>query len=561
MKIKNKWVLWLVIFTFFLAVFLISLKIFNNMNNLDNKQEQIVNYYLRLKGSSFVTLEWNEKYKETGYLAYDSQGNDLSNEVIIDNQIDYSKPGTYTINYYLKDIIQKREVTILEKQEEILADIKLSLNGEKEIYLLINTPYQEMGATAYDQDNNDQSFKIKISGNVDTSKEGTYQITYSIENQGIIKTITRNIIVYDVKYKLTKNCNSSCNITFEFIDNYFKCLTLPNNIVSFQSIITYEIKNNGTYKFIIYDIYNNKIIKEIQINEIDTIKPTASCYLYLNENNSYISVNASDSSGIKGYVYKYGNKTTNLLSSSTYTYTDYINEAKVIVYDNKDNQTTVNCQVIDKTLKYNRSFVYLNDKYSYWLYVPKKLSVRNKLPLVIFLHGRGECGDDGKGVLTYGFPKYISEGQDYDFVLIAPQLPSATCSSGYYGKNVMAIIEKVINTYPIDEERIIITGFSLGGSSTFNMLKQYPDFFAGAIPMAAITNYDDNLTKTPIWSFHGKNDTAVSYRDNQYVMQKIISVNPNSKFTLLENEGHTICNQVHKRNDVLNWIYQQRRIK
>ena len=370
--------------------------------------------------------------------------------------------------------------------------------------------------------------------------------------------ISRDVVVYDITYTYNKSCTSrNCNISFRFNDEYYKTIVLPNKVSSTERVINYTITKNGNYSFYIYDKYGNMVTKNVNVNEIDVSKPTASCSLYLYDDSSKIVVNAADNSGIKGYRYLYGTNTTNLITNSTYTYTDKIDEASVVVYDNNDNQISVNCNVLDNSTKYQRSYKFNGSGYKYWLYIPPTMSKRNKIPLVVFLHGRGECSDDGSGVNKYGLGKYIKKGQDYEFMFAAPQLPSEYCTT-FNASRVMNLIETLKKEYPIDPNRIIITGFSLGGNGTYRMVKNYPNYFAGAMPLAASTGFEENMTKTTIWAIHGKDDNQVSWGSEKKAMEQVISINPKSKYTLLEGRGHMICDEVYANSKVIDWFMTQR---
>lgn len=549
---NNNKVKYIIIFVFLILVLIISIVLFKSKDNNSNFEEY--KYYLNLVGDKTIEISVGENYQDEGYFAYDNKGNNLYDEVEVIGTYDSKKIGEYKITYKLKDIVLYRVIRVVSKNDDKdkKDDLKIGLNGESVVYILKNKTYKEEYAYAYDSDSN-LTNQIEITGHVDTSKVGSYSITYKVTNKkGLTKSVTREVIVYDVLYSVNKNCISSkCDIKFTFKNEYFKYIILPDGSKKISKDISYSITNNGTYNFLIYDIYGNQLVEKVEISSIDNEKPKATCNLYLYDESSKIVVNAFDNIGIKGYMYYYGSKVSNLVKDNTFTYLDNINEANVSVYDNNNNYVNVKCNVIDNSTKYERSYRKYESKYDYWVYVPNTLSKRNKAPLVVYLHGSGECGS---GVNNNSLPYYIKKEQDYEFVMVAPQLPSDDCGSGFYAKRVMEIIEMVMDKYPIDSRRVIITGFSLGGNGTYRMLKDYPNFFAAGIPLAARTGYEENLTKTPIWAFHGSDDPYVSYREEKQTMEKVISINPNSKYTLLEGEGHIIYDLVYKNQEVINWI-------
>lgn len=557
---KNNQFKYIIIGVFLITVLIISINLFFKLKNNDMILSEEYKYYLNLVGDKNIEIAIGERYNDEGYFAYDSKGNNLYNEVEITGTYDNNKAGEYKITYKLKDIVIHRIIKVREKtvDNSLLDNLKIELNGERNIYILKNKTYKDDYAYAYDVDEGNLTNQIEVNGSVDTSKTGLYTITYKITNKkGVTKSVTRNIFIYELLYSVNKNCTSSqCDIKFTFKNEYFKYMILPDDTKKTSKDISYLITNNGTYNFLIYDIYGNQLVEKVVISSIDDEKPKATCNLYLYDDNSKIIVNASDNSGIKGYMYYYGSKVSTLVKDNNFTYLDNINEANVNVYDNNNNYTNVKCNVIDNSTKYSRSYTKYRNDYDYWVYIPEVLSKRNSVPLVVYLHGSGECGS---GVNNNSLPYFIKNGQDYDFVVVAPQLPSDDCGSGFYAKEVMEIIEIVMSKYPVDPKRTIITGFSLGGNGTYRMLKDYPNFFAAGIPISASTSYDENLTKTPIWAFHGKNDPYVSYHEEKKTMEKVISINPNSKYTLLDSMGHDIFYSVYKNEDVLEWIMKSYR--
>lgn len=235
-------------------------------------------YYLELIGSN-ITINIGEKYKEPGYKAYDSNGKDLTDEVIITNNINSNKPGTYTIIYKFKDNILYRNVTVINKiiddnPDDIIDskenEIEIKLLGDKIIYIPKNEQYIELGAKTIDSNGNDVSYTIHVIGEVNTKSEGTYIVTYSINNlNGNIKKVERTIIVYELNYQYEKKCtNNKCSINLTFNDNYYDKVIYPSGVTSKEKHISYEVNKNGTYIFTIYDKYGYTITKEIIINEI-----------------------------------------------------------------------------------------------------------------------------------------------------------------------------------------------------------------------------------------------------------------------------------------------------
>ena len=102
-----------------------------------------------------------------------------------------------------------------------------------------------------------------------------------------------------------------------------------------------------------------------------------------------------------------------------------------------------------------------------------------KWPLVLFLHGAGERGDDLEKVKIHGPPKLAAGGKDFPFVLVSPQ-----CESGsrWNPQELAKLVDHLANTYRVDRQRLYVTGLSMGGSGTWSLVTEFPGMFAAAIP-------------------------------------------------------------------------------
>ena len=514
-------------------------------------------YEIELLGGNAITIYVNDYYQDPGYKAYNRSGKDVTKSVKVNGSVDTSKEGIYEIIYQIGGI---KEIRTINVKYDLQNDITLSLVGDNPKYLLKDVTYSFDDCKAYDKVDGDITSKIVVNSNVNFNIEGDYKVEYSVINsRGVIKSITRKVIVYDIKYVLKEEIMDNKHVTNIIFDEaYYQKVKLPDGSFVITNNVNYTFNENGEYILEVYDKYNN--IKKIRIivSKIDKIAPTGTCVVNLYDNNSKVIVNANDNQSIKGYIYNYGNKKSDLLASSEFIYNDMINEASVTIYDMANNNININCEVKDLSTHYPRIYTTEYSSYNYKLYIPPTLTKRNKLPLVIFLHGSGECGSDPNRVNANSFPKYIKEGTDYNFIMAAPQMSSEKCGSSYFVPgNVKKIIDDLVSRYPIDENRIVITGFSLGARNAYNMIKKYPTFFAGAVTIASFINYTDELLNTDIWAFYGTKDGT--YANGKKMMDQVIKGNPNSKFTSFPNEGHNVTELVFKDPKVIEWIMNLRR--
>lgn len=185
----------------------------------------------------------------------------------------------------------------------------------------------------------------------------------------------------------------------------------------------------------------------------------------------------------------------------------------------------------------------LRDNYNYWLYTPQvtyqsiePVSIQHKTadgvdsvevvrevikekPVIVFLHGASLCGTDMNKVRRYGTIDAIEKGRDIDAYVIAPQNPGGA----WQPEKLKRILDHVIETCPVDTNRIYVVGMSLGGYGTIDMVAKYPDKIAAAMAFCGGgngTDYDA-LNQVPLWIVHGTADRAVGVANSDRVVSSM----------------------------------------
>lgn len=149
-------------------------------------------------------------------------------------------------------------------------------------------------------------------------------------------------------------------------------------------------------------------------------------------------------------------------------------------------------------------------RYNYLLYMPKDYSKqKKKYPLVIYLHGGSQKGNDLSKLKGYGLPYLVSKGENFDFIIASPQCPDNKfwSTDNWFD----SLYTDLITKYRIDTNRVYLTGISMGGYGTYIVAMDFPNKFAALVPMCGGCNDSDtsricNLNKIPIWAFHGTAD-------------------------------------------------------
>ena len=136
---------------------------------------------------------------------------------------------------------------------------------------------------------------------------------------------------------------------------------------------------------------------------------------------------------------------------------------------------------------------------------------QESLPLILFLHGAGERGDDCKKVGIHGIPKYFGADEDYmgqRVITLSPQCPESEVWI-HLTTVVKQLLDDVVARYHADPDRLSVTGISMGGFGTWDLLCSYPDTFAAAAPICGGGMSWNINTKTPVRTFHGDADGAM----------------------------------------------------
>lgn len=199
----------------------------------------------------------------------------------------------------------------------------------------------------------------------------------------------------------------------------------------------------------------------------------------------------------------------------------------------------------------------------YLFYLPKEYdgAENSGLPLVLFLHGAGERGDDLEMVKKHGPPKLIEGGKHFPFLVVSPQCPK---DQRWNPAALAKLVDHVANTYAVDRKRIYVTGLSMGGAGTWALLKEKPGTFAAAIPICGRVDAADaaKLTDVPIWIVVGAKDRPELVESNQKAAEAIEKAGGKAmRLTVYPDAGHDSWTETYNNADVYKWLLEQRLAK
>jgi len=201
-----------------------------------------------------------------------------------------------------------------------------------------------------------------------------------------------------------------------------------------------------------------------------------------------------------------------------------------------------------------------------------------KYPLVVFLHGSGERGNDNESQLKWGVMNFANEQTmiKHPAIVIAPQCPANMSWSNFSNKKssremylqplpskpmelLIALIQQLIKKLPVDTNRIYITGLSMGGFGTYDAIERYPHLFAAAVPVCGggdVTRAP-SIAHIPIWIFHGAEDAAVNPFFSIDMLEALTKAGAHPGFTQYPEVGHFSWLGAYSDPLMMEWLFRQ----
>jgi predicted peptidase len=197
----------------------------------------------------------------------------------------------------------------------------------------------------------------------------------------------------------------------------------------------------------------------------------------------------------------------------------------------------------------------------YLLYLPGAYENESdaEFPLLLFLHGGGESGDDIERVKTHGPPSMIEKGKDYPFLVLTPQNPHPR--KFWNETALMALLDKIQKDYRVDPSRVWVAGMSRGGYGAWRLAIQYPERFAALVAICGETpdHYANWLGDMPIWVFHGEEDRTISIKESDEMVAALKKHGNPVRYTKYPNTGHNAWDQAFSDPELYTWLLAQKK--
>jgi predicted peptidase len=208
-----------------------------------------------------------------------------------------------------------------------------------------------------------------------------------------------------------------------------------------------------------------------------------------------------------------------------------------------------------------------NKSYGYQVYMPGNLAGKEKLPVILFLHGIGQRGTGGfvKGAAAILIRQYLER---LPAIVVLPQ-----CEQGRYWTDpemeamVMATLNDTATEFRADRERLYMIGVSMGGYGAWHMAAEHAGTFAafvsicGGSPLRSGDRFRTiagRVGQTPVWVFHGADDRVVPVSESREMVSALKDARGKVRYSEYEGVGHNVWLNAMKEPELLPWLLSQK---
>jgi len=190
----------------------------------------------------------------------------------------------------------------------------------------------------------------------------------------------------------------------------------------------------------------------------------------------------------------------------------------------------------------------------YLLFLPSTYAVHpQRCPLMLFLHGAGERGDDLQLVKRHGVAKIVEEQPAFPWLVVSPQCPP---TAAWAPEPLLALLDEIEQHYDVDPERLYVTGLSMGGFGTWAVALAAPDRFAAIAPICGGGDPArvGVLRHLPVWAFHGARDPIVPLQRTVEMVEALRQCGGNVRFTVYPEAGHDAWTATYANPELYAWF-------
>jgi len=232
----------------------------------------------------------------------------------------------------------------------------------------------------------------------------------------------------------------------------------------------------------------------------------------------------------------------------------------------------------------NRTLISGNTTYRYQVFVPADWNPRSKWPVILFLHGSGERGDDGLLQTDVGLPHAIrNHAQTLPAIVVFPQCRNNKAwTDPDMEAQALSALDNSIKEFHGDKDRVYLTGLSMGGYGSWDLATRYPKKFAAlvvicggihgpkdepwlTVPLANDPQVQDpyletarRIGRTPLWIFHGADDDTVPVEESRKIAAALKQTGGDYKYTEYPGVQHVSWDKAYAEPDLFPWLLQQK---
>ena len=204
-------------------------------------------------------------------------------------------------------------------------------------------------------------------------------------------------------------------------------------------------------------------------------------------------------------------------------------------------------------------------KLGYLLFLPSdyKKNADQKFPLIMFLHGMGERGDENLNLLkTHGIPKIVETTPNFPCIVVSPQCPDNSWWT-METDALKALLDEIIDSHSVNPDQIYLTGLSMGGYGTWKLATEHPDYFAAIAPICGGGDPEkaEQIKDIPIWVFHGAKDLVVTLEKSEEMVESLKLLNGNVRFTVYPETEHDSWTKTYDNPELYEWFFQHTRLR
>lgn len=218
----------------------------------------------------------------------------------------------------------------------------------------------------------------------------------------------------------------------------------------------------------------------------------------------------------------------------------------------------------------DRTFIDESGAHKYVVFVPHAYDPSKTWPTILFLHGAGQRGDDGKKQATVGLGRAIRKDEkSFGFLVVFPQCENMSNNVGGHwrpdkpdGKRALGMLAELEKNYRVDPDRVYLTGLSMGGFGVWSHASTDPRRWAAIVPICGggRTEWASALAPIPCWCFHGGADRTVPVQLSRMMIEALKNAGGSPKYTELDGVGHNSWDAAYGDPLLFAWMLQQKRI-